>query len=588
MSEIIDSQIVVAKDQITTITGKSLSDDRAFSHVLLRYIFGVDYIDQVDLVTDGTNDGGVDFIAFDDEESKLYICQSKYTGSLSFDQIITELGKMYSTVQNFKRSHTGSYNDRLKKALQNALDRLPDENADNIEYNIFTSAPLDVNGAMKKINNTQHEFPSDAVTIYTVDQIEKEIQKAQAQLPIVKYEKIKLDKAKNYLEYESEDLVGIQCNVLSTSIIQLYNKYAGEGLFDLNIRKYIRNTLVDSGVKRTLDSDRENFWFLNNGIIIACTDFDVDGDTVKLTDFSIVNGGQTTTLIGTCKGTNTQEFYIPCKIVATKNDDEAAYFYTKIAEATNSQKPIYPRDLKSNAPEMVKLQNWLKQEGIALEIKRGSKLKGSFAYSIKNDDLGQIILSFVHQQPGTSRSGKRKIFDTPTTYDKIFKVNYDRDPLKKAFIKDLIELDSRYSDIEKKYKVSGLSPIQTEILKNGKQTIFALMGICYRLVNDDISETDIVNNPKSIATIPFAYGGNISNYHGDDLEKKLERVVKDIVIIVSDAYQNAYNNGQTTSVSNFMKTDQRYYNDIVSKFAQALSMMVGDELKLCIDVFRRT
>lgn len=271
----------------------------------------------------------------------------------------------------------------------------------------------------------------------------------------------------------------------------------------------------------------------------------------------------------------------------TKNDDDAAYFYTKIAEATNSQKPIYPRDLKSNAPEMVKLQNWLKQEDIALEIKRGSKLKGSFSYSIKNDDLGQIILSFAHQQPGTSRSGKRKIFDTPTTYDKIFKVNYDKDPSKKAFVKDLIELDSRYSEIEKKYKVSGLSPIQTEILKNGKQTIFALMGICYRLINDDISESDIVSNPKSIATIPFTYGGSISNYHGDDLEKKLDRVVKDIVMIVSDAYLNAYNNGQTTSVSNFMKTDQKYYNDIVSKFAQALSMMIGDELKLCIDIFKR-
>ena len=587
MSEIIKTQITEAKDQIKTITGNTISDDRAFSHVLLRYIFGYEYIDQLDLVTDGTNDGGIDFLAFDDEELKLIVCQSKYTGTLSFDQIITELGKMYSTVQNFKRSHTGSYNERTRKALQNALDRLPDENADNIEYHIFTTAPLDVAGAMKKISNTQHDFPTEAVTIYDSDSIEKEIQKTLAQLPTVKYEKIKLDKAKNYLEYESDDLIGIQCNVLSTSIIQLYNKYAGEGLFDLNIRKYIRNTLVDSGVKRTLDSDRENFWFLNNGIIIACTDFSVDGDTVKLTDFSIVNGGQTTTLIGTYKGTNTKEFYIPCKIVATKDDSRTAYFYTKIAEATNSQKPIYPRDLKSNAPEMVTLQSWLKQEGILLEIKRGNRAKGTYKYSIKNDDLGQLLLSFAHQQPGTSRSGKKKIFDTAATYDKLFKVNYDRDPLKKAFVKGLIELDSRYDEIEQKYKVSGLNPIQTEVLKNGKQTLFALMGVCYRLTNADITEKEIVDNPKSVATIPFVYGDVLSNYQGDDLEKKLDRMIKSLVFIVADAYQNAFNNRQTTSVSNFMKTDQRYYNDIVSKFSQALGMMIGDELKSCIDIFKR-
>ena len=144
MSEIINSQIAIVKEQIKLITGKEISDDRAFSHVLLHYVFGYDFIDQVDLVTDGPNDGGIDFIAYDEEESKLILCQSKYTGALSFDQIIAELGKMYSTVQNFKQAHTGSYNERLKKALQNAMDRLPDESADNIEYNIFTTAPLDI------------------------------------------------------------------------------------------------------------------------------------------------------------------------------------------------------------------------------------------------------------------------------------------------------------------------------------------------------------------------------------------------------------------------------------------------------------
>jgi hypothetical protein len=36
-----------------------------------------------------------------------------------------------------------------------------------------------------------------------------------------------------------------------------------------------------------------------------------------------------------------------------------------------------------------------------------------------------------------------------------------------------------------------------------------------------------------------------------------------------------------------MKTDQRYFNEIVSKFAQALGMMVRDELKACIDIFKR-
>ncbi len=587
MSEITTSQVDFTKEEIKTITGQVITDDRAFSHMLLKYVFDVDYKDQFDFVTDGANDGGVDFLYYDDEQAKVILCQSKYTSNLSFDQIITEFGKMYSTWINFKRANTGIYNDRIRKALQNAMDQLPDDFQDNVEFDLFTTAPVDVNGAENKIKNTQHDFPADAVRIYTLDSIEKEIQSVQESLSTVSFEKIKIDTPNNYLKYESKDSRGIMCNVLSTSIIQLYNKYAGLGLFDLNIRRYIRNNLVDNGIKRTLDSDRENFWFLNNGIIIACEDFEVDGDTVKLQNFSIVNGGQTTTLIGTYKGTNTREFYIPCKIVETLHDDDAAEFFTKIAEASNSQKPIYARDLKSNAPEMVRLARWLEQNKVYLEIKRGYKPKGSFSYKLKNDELGQLILSFAFQRPGTARSGKRVIFESQNVYDKLFKVNYEKDPNKKAFILDLIDLNERYVAIESTLKEEGLPPESMEVLKNGKQTIVALLGACYRIVNGDIKKTELASAPKSLETIPFVYGRFISNYHGDDIDKKLKSAIKDIVTIVADAYKNALLNHTTTSVSNFMKTDPKYYNDIVTKFIQAYDMIIGSDLQANIDILKR-
>lgn len=587
MSELIKSQIKVAKEAIKEIKNQSISDDRAFSHLLLKYIFSVDYIDQIDLVTDGANDGGVDFLYYDEEESKLIICQSKYTSALSFDQIIAELGKMYSTVQNFKRAHTGNYNDQLKKALQNAMDRLPDDSADNIEYHVFTSAPIDINAANKKIANTHHDFPTDAVVLYSPDDIEKAIQRAQEALNTVQFAKLKLDRPNNYLEYESDDLEGVFCNVSSISIVQLYNKFAGAGLFDLNIRKFIKNKTVDDGVKRTLDQDRENFWFLNNGIIIACTDYDFDGDVIKLENFSIVNGGQTTTLISTYKGTNTKEFYIPCKIVATKDNSKDTQFYARIAEATNSQKPIYPRDLKSNAPEMVRLGKWLQQEDVYLEIKRGFKSKKKNTYSIKNDELGQIVLSFAFQMPGTARSGKKKMFDTPSTYDKIFKVNYEKDPNKKSFLLDLVKLNAKYALVENKYKAGGLTQGQKETFLNGKQAIFALIGVCYRLVNGDITEEDLLNDPKSVNTVPFTYGGNISNYTADDLDSKIEQIILSLIDVITEAYELCRDKGQTTSISNYLKTDSRYWSDIVAFFIKQYRRKYMTDLRDSIDILKR-
>lgn len=588
MSEIIKTEVEYLIDQLELQTRRTLLPEKAFSFVNLKYFFDLDILDLEDWVTDGSDDGGIDFLYFDEEETKVILCQSKYTENLKFDDVINEFNKMYSTVQNFKKSHTGSYNAKLKKVLQNALDRLPEENPDNIEYSLFTTASVNIDSLTKKIKNTEHLFPTDAVSIYTVDEIEKQIQRTKEQFLTVKEEKLEIDESNNFLEYESEDLIGIMCNVLSSSIVQLYNKYSSEGLFDLNIRRYIRNNLVDSGIKKTLDKDRDNFWFLNNGIIIACTDFSLSGNILRLTDFSIVNGGQTTTLIGSYKGDNDNKFYIPCKIVATKDDNRAAEFFTKIAEATNSQKPIYPRDLKSNTPEMKNLGDLFERENIYVEIKRGFKPKRTFDYSIKNDELGQLLLSFIHQQPGTARSGKRKIFDTPSTYDKLFKVNYANDSNRKGFIIDLVNLDRRYTDIGKKLVRDELSSDQVEIFKNGKQVIFALLGVCYRLVNGDVRPKDLHGNPKSLASIPFVYGSHISNYRDDDLDKKLTYLIKSLIYIVADAYNSAAIAKQTTSVSNFLKTDLKYYNEIVSKFLETLTLSRGEEIRNTYVILKRS
>ncbi len=585
MSELIKEHIQFAQDEIKNITGNDISPERAFSHLLLKYRFDVNYSDQIGLVTDGPNDGGIDFLYYDEEDGKVVLCQSKYAEKLQFNDVIAELQKMQSTIINFKKAHTGIYNEVLRQSLQNAIDRLPEENTDNFEYYLFTTAPIDVSKVSKKIESTCAFYES--VSIITSDQIEKLIEQSLETLPTVEYEKVRIDRPRNFLEYESCDSKGIMCNVLSSSLISLYNKYAGRGLFDLNIRKYIRNTLVDNGINKTLDNNRSNFWFLNNGVIIACENFEIDGDIVKLFKFSIVNGGQTATLIGTYKGNNSQDFYIPCKIVATKDDAKSESFFTHIAEATNSQKPIYARDLKSNTPEMVRLHKWLKSYKIYLEVKRGYKPKFKPVVSIKNDELGQLILSFALQRPGTSRSGKKVIFENQALYDQLYKVNYEKDEYKKSFLIDLIDLKSRYDEIEVKLKRSSLDSIELEVLKNGRQTIFALMGMCYRLINGDIKEKQIQDNPKSLESNPFVYGSILSHYQNDDINMRLEAVIKDILQLLAEAYEKAKRDGIATSVSNFMKTDQKYFNDIALSVIKNLRFSAGKDLIENSMIFKR-
>lgn len=258
-SEAIEIEVKQAHDQIFQIKKTDISEDAAFSHMLLHYFFNVEYLDTSDFVTDGSNDGGIDFLAYDEDENVLHLCQSKYySEDLKLNAICDELKKMKDTVDNFRRSNTGSYNDQLKYSLQNELDRLPDENVYNIEYDIFTTADVDIEHAMNKIYNST-QIPAEDVRIFLSDAIESQVEKTKSQLSTVKSDKIEIDDKDNIVTYQSNTLSGIQCNVLSSSIIRLYDKYKTSGLFNINIRNYIVNRTVDNGINGTLDRDRDNF-----------------------------------------------------------------------------------------------------------------------------------------------------------------------------------------------------------------------------------------------------------------------------------------------------------------------------------------
>lgn len=578
-SEIINTDIKKIKTVLKESSlKKDLSDEEAFEYLVLQYFcykttdIETKLSDISVAITNGTDDGGIDFVYYDEDEEKVILGQCKYTENMQLNDVIAELNKMSTTVENFKKSNTGAYNSNVKKQLQNALDRLPDNNSGNIEYCIYTISSFNEKALDNKLQSEQNTYSKDMVSVYGVNDINDQIKDMIGKVKTVSEFKLSLDKPKNVLVYETDSITGYMVNISSESLIKMYNKFKDDGLFDLNIRKYIRNKNVDEGIKHTLDKERQNFWFYNNGLTIACSDCEVDGDKVKLYDFSIVNGGQTTNRIGNYKGDNTEKFYIPCKIIKIERENQK--LYSKIAEATNSQKPINARDLKSNSPEMKMLHNWLAKENIYLEIKRGEKAKRN-QKSIKNDELGQLILSFAYQQPGTARSGKKNIFENASLYNKIYRVNYEKDLIKKEFILDLITLNENYSEIEAKIKNSSeFNENEKILLSNGKFIIMALLGLSYMIINEDV-DWDLISSDVSIIKEPnFNYGRFISNYRNDDYMDKLENLVKLILYSLDATYDNCSRRNEITSVSNLFKTDKKYRETIVYDFMHSIGLKI--------------
>lgn len=574
-------------------SNKKVTDENAFEYLAMQFFcYKIKNIepklyDIESSITNGPNDGGIDFVYYDDEESKVVLGQCKYTENMKLNDIISELNKMSSTVENFKKANTGAYNKKLKTNLQNALDRLPDESAGNVEYCIFTTSDINQNDVTNKLHAEHNLYSKDMVSVYGVSEINSQIKELIERAKTVNEYKIEIDYPHNVLQYETDNVSGIMVNMSSESLVRMYDKFKDEGLFDLNIRKYIKNRTVDEGIKETLDKERDNFWFYNNGLTIACSEYVLDGNKVKLYDFSIVNGGQTTNRIGNYKGSNNDKFYLPCKIISIKNDDQK--LYSKIAEATNSQKPINPRDLKSNSPEMKMLQRWLGKEGVYLEIKRGEKKKLKNVKSIKNDELGQLLLSFGYQQPGTARSGKRYIFQNKPLYNKLYRVNYEKDPNKKDFVLDLIKLSEDYTIIEANLKNgTTISDDEKIVLSNAKYVIFSLLGLSYYIVNEDYSRDDLNNDISVLKSPDLVYSKFISNYKADDYQERLKSLIEMILDSLCDTYENCVARNEVTSISNLFKTDKKYRDSIVKDFLNVINKrtMKNEFISAC-EIFKR-
>jgi hypothetical protein len=352
-------------------------------------------------------------------------------------------------------------------------------------------------------------------------------------------------------------------NISSTSLREIYDTKKEKGLFDQNFRGFVINKKIDDGVISSINSKPQDFWFLNNGIIIGCKDWTIDGNKIKLYDFSIINGCQTTTNIGKNKKGN-PEFPIVCKIIKptnSANNEVKDAFIARVAESSNSQKKIEDRDLKSNQPEQKNLQSLLKHHKppIRLEIKRGDKKSGrSSEEKIKNDELGQLILSCLLQQPGTARSAKKKIFSDISTYNSIFKRNHNPETLY-----DLIQLKKLVNKILGDFQSSN--PTALAIARNGQFVLMASILFFLKYKRGKIS-SEILRSSKDNKV--FEKECQLDNIDGpifapnrpDDFIVVLNSVLRELILDLSLIIP------EVNSVSNFLKTDKTYIEIILDRF----------------------
>lgn len=120
-------------------------------------------------------------------------------------------------------------------------------------------------------------------------------------------------------------------------------------IFSANIRDYLGSRSSDSninnGIRKTAESDPENFWVFNNGLTILVHSFDCDEETLNFSGLSIVNGAQTTGAIGSLNKLPSPDAKVQARFVATLDGDQELIH--KIIQYNNSQNKVEASDFRS-------------------------------------------------------------------------------------------------------------------------------------------------------------------------------------------------------------------------------------------------
>ena len=236
------------------------TDEYLFTLEMVDLFYYKGNIGKIDIktgFTDGTGDGGIDFIYTDDEV--MYLIQGKSSENLTIEDISNIFYKIKNTVENFENESYDQYSKKLKSIYKNAYDGL--DNDKNIEFVLFTNTKLN-ESIFKKIDELKKkkEFSSFDITIYDKEDINRHEVISYSDRDLVEEDAIKIflnNSNKNDMLAYGEN--GIIVNVKATSIKSLYEKHSENGLFSYNLREHVTDKGVDEGIEQTIKNDKDNF-----------------------------------------------------------------------------------------------------------------------------------------------------------------------------------------------------------------------------------------------------------------------------------------------------------------------------------------
>lgn len=163
---------------------------------------------------------------------------------------------------------------------------------------------------------------------------------------------------------EEENFESFLCVLPAYILSDLYKRYSSR-LLEKNVRSFLQFKGANKGIRETIRISPEKFIAFNNGITITSTAKEVESKNGKtfiksLTDFQIVNGGQTTASIYFTQrdGFPIEKVKVMAKINVARDVTEEGLnsLISDISKFSNSQTKVSNVDLSSRSPQLNKIK----------------------------------------------------------------------------------------------------------------------------------------------------------------------------------------------------------------------------------------
>lgn len=351
---------------------------RGLAALAVSHLTEVTPRDLAPFVTDGTDDGGIDLIYFDNNERSLYLVQSKWHGDGHGSIELGDALKFLQGVKNILDNDLDHLNARIK-ARKVDIDRaLYDANARFVLVLAHTGVePLSepVAKAIDEYVASQNDTSELMVRkILTQTDLHKAVATGVSGAPI------SVDVQLSNWGQVRDPQQAIYGLVCASDVATWVDKF-GPRLFEKNLRQFLGVSSVNQDIVATAVKRPEQFWYFNNGITAVAQGIakkpiggsSSEAGIFECTGFCVVNGAQT---VGSIHAAAHQDAaavdkaFVSVRIITQSPTDGT--FTSDVTRFTNTQNAIEKRDFVALDPEQERMRQELQVDGVEYVYKAGS------------------------------------------------------------------------------------------------------------------------------------------------------------------------------------------------------------------------